>query len=250
MNGLEGIINDELLIYRGKDIFVKNGIVIHQPTLDEICDYGERAYWSMVYTLTSVGADMKFQLFDLGIDYTEISDFELFYSLISRSFDKSKTALLFGDLDLSGFQLLKNQETQELVMYEPDNGILIDEYTYLVIADVLRKMHGLKRNNQVPANKMTKQILIDDAREEYERNKNTEYHSQLKNLISTMINCEGFKYNHSEVWNMKISAFMDSVKRISKMKNADLLLQSGYSGFGINLKEIPSKQLDWLGELD
>ena len=49
---------------------------------------------------------------------------------------------------------------------------------------------------------------------------------------------------------MKINAFMDSVKRISKIKNAELLLQSGYSGFGINLKEIKDKkQLDWLGEL-
>lgn len=49
---------------------------------------------------------------------------------------------------------------------------------------------------------------------------------------------------------MKINAFMDSVKRIGKIKNAQLLLQSGYSGFGVNLKEIDNKQLDWLGELE
>ena len=42
---------------------------------------------------------------------------------------------------------------------------------------------------------------------------------------------------------------MDSVKRITKIKNSDLLLQSGYSGFGINLKNLDKKQLDWLGEL-
>ena len=65
-----------------------------------------------------------------------------------------------------------------------------------------------------------------------------------------MINIEGFKYNHTQVWDMKINAFMDSVKRIGKIKNADLLLQSGYSGFGVNLKEVSQKQLDWLGELD
>ena len=61
-----------------------------------------------------------------------------------------------------------------------------------------------------------------------------------------MINGPGFKYDHSQVWNMKINAFLDSIKRISKIKNADLLLQSGYSGFGINLKEIPDKQLNWM----
>lgn len=247
---MEELITDDLKIYRGKDIFIKNGITIHQPTLDEICDYGERNYWSMIYTLTSVGADMKFQLYDLGIDYTKIRDFELFYQLLFHSFNRSNTYILFGELDFSKFELMKHTQSKECVLYDREDDILIDEYTYLTITEILRKIHGLKRNSKLPANETTKQILIDDAREEYERNKNTEYHSQLKNLISTMVNCEGFKYSHSEVWNMKISAFMDSVRRISKIKNADLLLQSGYSGFGINLKEIPSKQLDWLGELD
>jgi hypothetical protein len=128
--------------------------------------------------------------------------------------------------------------------------IIIDRYTYQLITDFIRKMHGLKKNEQMPANESTKQILIDDAREEYELNKNKEQHSQLLNLISSMINCEGFKYNHDEVWSMKINAFMDSVRRISKIKNAELLLQSGYSGYGINLKDIDKKQIDWLGELD
>lgn len=241
---------DELMLYRGYDIRVSDQITIHQPTLDEICQYGEKQYWSMVYTLTSVGADMKFQLYDMGIDYSKISDYELFYSLLCRTFTQEKTSILFGDLDFSRFQLFQQKDSEAIVMYDEKNDTLIDEYTYSVIADILRKMHGLKRNNQMPANESTKQILIEDARDEYEQNKNKQYHSQLKNLVSTMINCEGFKYNHSEVWNMKINAFMDSVKRITKIKNADLLLHSGYSGFGVNLKEISNKQLDWLGELD
>ncbi len=241
---------DELLLYRGYDISVTDQITLHQPTLDEICQYGEQQYWSMIYTLTSVGADMKFQLYDIGIDYSKISDYELFYSLLCRNFTQEKTSILLGDLDFPMFQLFQQQDSEEIVMYDEKHDILLDENTYLTIADILRKMHGLKRNNQMPANESTKQILIEDARDEYDQNKNKPYHSQLKNLVSTMINCEGFKYNHSEVWNMKINAFMDSVKRISKIKNADLLLHSGYSGFGVNLKEISNKQLDWLGELD
>lgn len=247
---MEEIVNDELMIYRGKDFFIKEGIILHQPTLDEICDYGERQYWSMVYTLTSVGADMKVPLSDMGMDYTEISDFQLFYSLLCQSFTIEQTSILFGSLDFQKFQIYQKKDSEDIVMYDSENDILIDEYTYLVIADALRKMHGLKRNGELPANESTKQILIEDAREEFNRNKNREYHSQLKNMVSAMINSEGFKYNHAEVWNMKINAFMDSVRRISKIKNADLLLQSGYSGFGVNLKEISDKQLDWLGELD
>lgn len=247
---MEGTIMDELQIYRGHDYFIKEGIVLHQPSLGEIADYGERQYWSMIYTLTSVGADMKFQLYDMGIDYTVISDFQLFYSLLCRSFSREQTSILFGNLDFQKFRLYQKKDSEDIVMYDDASDIDIDEYTYLVMMDVLRGMHGLKRNDQLPANESTKQILIDDARDEYHRNQNKEYHSQLKNLVSAMINSEGFKYNHAEVWDMKINAFMDSVKRISKIKNADLLLQSGYSGFGVNLKEITKKQLDWLGELD
>ena len=248
-NNMEGIIIDELKLYRGEDFFVKDGIIIHQPTLNEICDYGEREYWSIIHTLTSVGADMKFQLYDIGIDYTKISDYELFY-MLCKGITKEQTSILFGDLDFSKFQLFKKKDADEVVMYDSESEIYIDEYTYFVIVNILRKIHGLKRNDQLPGNESTKQILIDDARDEYIMNKNKEYHSQLKNMISAMINCAGFQYNHSNVWEMKINAFIDSVKRMSKIKNADLLLQSGYSGFGIDLKKISDKQLDWLGELE
>ena len=247
---METIVNDELQIYRGKDFFVKKGILIHQPTLDEICEYGEQRYYSMVYSLTCVPADLCWQLDELGIDYTKLGDFELFYSLLCHNYSPEQTSILYVDLDFSKFEVCKNDENEEIILYNAENDICIDEYTYLLITDVLRKIHGLKRNCQLPANETTRRILIEDAKEYYLLHKTLEYHSQLKNLISAMVNCEGFKYNHSEVWSMKIHAFMDSVKRISKMKNADLLLQSGYSGFGINLRDIDNKQIDWLGELD
>ena len=73
---MEGFQNDEFQIYRGRDFHLKDGIVIHQPTLDEICQYGEQDYYSMVYTLTLVPADMKWQLYEMGADYTKINDFE------------------------------------------------------------------------------------------------------------------------------------------------------------------------------
>ena len=42
---------------------------------------------------------------------------------------------------------------------------------------------------------------------------------------------------------------MDAVQRIEKIKNANLLMQSGYSGFGIDLKKIDRESLNWMGEL-
>lgn len=52
---------DELKIYRGKDIKINDKIIITQPTLDQIEEFGERRYFSAIHTLVSVGADMKWQ---------------------------------------------------------------------------------------------------------------------------------------------------------------------------------------------
>ena len=205
----------------------------------------------MIYQLTATPQSMKVQLWDMGIDYTKITPYELFYLILYKLYSQEKTSIIFGNLDITKFYP-RQREDNSILLYQvvDDYPVVIDELTYFIITDYLRQVHSIPKDEKMPANETTKKILIEDDREEIEHNKNKKYHSQLKNLISAMTNSEGFKYNPFEVMDMKINAFMDSVKRIAKIKNADLLLQSGYSGFGVNLKEIPNKQLDWLGELE
>lgn len=247
------ITNDELKIYRGEDFIISKYIHIKQPSLDEICDYGEQDYYSMLYQLTATPQSMKVQLWDImNIDYTKINPYELFWKLIYKMYPQKKTAIIFGDLDLTKFEITQREDDHSVLLCQviDNEPVIIDEFTYNMIMDYLRQVHGIRKDEKIPANETTKMILIEDEREEYERNKNKEHHSYLKNLISTMINSEGFNYNHQNVWNVKINAFMDSVKRFSKIKNADLLLQSGYSGFGVNLKEVSENKLDYFGELE
>jgi DNA-dependent RNA polymerase auxiliary subunit epsilon len=250
------MINDELKIYRGEDYIVSKHIKLHQPTLNEICDYGEREYYNMINTLTSVGADLKWQLDEVGIDYTKVDDYWLFCNVLIKNFKQEQTKIIFGELDFHKFFTYPNDRDEVYLIQEildvnkKKDIVIFDRLTYIIVTDFIRKVHGLKKNEQIPANETTRRILIEDDKEEYLRNKDKEKKSYLLNLISSMINSEGFKYNHSEVWNMKIYSFMDSVKRINKIKNADLLLQSGYSGYGVDLKKIDNKQLEWTGELD
>lgn len=243
--------NDELLIYRGKDYHVSKYINIHQPTLDEISDFGEIEYFSMIKYFTFAPIDMSWQLYDSGVDFTEISDFKLFYDVLIYNLTLDKTKILFGDLDFSKFQLGEKKTNKEICLVQCVNSelVIIDEYTYTVISNYIRSMHNLKRNNRKPANEGTKLALIEDARELYMINKDNKYTSYLKNMISALTNCSEFKFNHNNVWDMKINAFMDSALRIQKIKNANLLLQSGYSGTGIDLKKINKKDIDWMGEL-
>lgn len=250
------IINefDELQIYGGNSYKINDNISIRQPTLGEIRDYGEKKYFNMVYTLCSVGADLKWQLDDIGIDYTQISDYKLFYSYLAKRYSKEETKILFGDiLNFSQMQIIHDGDIEDDIMIQLlDNGstIRIDRFIYASIVNILRKMHKFKRNDELPGNEATRQILIEDARDEYEENKNKRGKSYLLPLISTMVNSEGFKRNDITVFDMKVRAFMDSVARVGKIKNAELLLQSGYSGFGIDLKKIDKETLNYMGELD
>lgn len=245
---------DELQIYGGNSYKVNDDIFIRQPTLGEIRDYGEKKYFGMVHTLCSVGADLKWQLDDIGQDYTKVSDYELFCSILCRRYTKEDTQMLFGDvLDFSQMKIQYKDDIQDHILVQfvnTEKQITIDRFIYSSIVNILRKIHKMKRNDEMPGNELTRQALIEDAREEHEENKDKPIKSYLMPLISTMVNSEGFKRNDTTVFDMRMRAFMDSVARVNKIKNAELLLHSGYSGFGIDLKKIDKNALNYMGELD
>lgn len=129
--------------------------------------------------------------------------------------------------------------------------ISIDENDYYKIVSCLRSMHNLKRDDRIAGSNSCRMAFIEDAKMEYEARLNEPYKSNLLPMVSTLVNMEGFKRNDTTIWGMNIYAFMDSVKRISKIRNSTLLLQSGYSGFGIDLSKFKNKEeLDFMGELN
>lgn len=236
--------NDELQIYRGKDFIINEKIKIHQPTLGEICDWGEEKYFSFVHTLTATPTDMKYQLHLAGIDWNTLTDFELFL-LEYRAYPTDYTSILFGDLDFTSFEIMKCQDNDELTLYDRSHDIIIDRSVYEIITDYIRKSHNLTRNVEKAMNETTKNVLIEEARESIERQKNESYHSCLLPLISSLTNMPEFKYSWHNVWDMKINAFMDAVRQIPHIRHADLLLSSGYSGFGIDLKKVNKNDLNY-----
>ena len=155
---------DELQLFYRKDYVVNDLISIHHPTLDEICTYGEQKYFAMVSGLCATPSDYKVFLFDnLGIDYEEISEFDLFCSLCGR-FTKKETSILFGELDFSCFKLVLNQQNEQMILYDDKHNIVIDESLYRIITDYLRRIHNFEKRNDIAGNAHTKKYLIDKER--------------------------------------------------------------------------------------
>lgn len=271
---------DELKIYRGSDIPITEKIVVMQPTLDQIIEFGEKRYFQTVHCLTGVGADFKWQLWDyFQIDYTTIDDFELFKKLIWRSLSSKKyiykeltenreqyaeqlkniseeeladmlvnpLSLVLKDIDLADFEEYESDKCPETILYDKEHDITIDRFVYMRIVDAVRKIHGFKRNDQLPANDITKMFLIDDAREEALAAAQKEYKSVLQPLISALV-CKTGQLGNNSIWNTNIYMFFDAIKRINKIQDATLLLQGAYSGFA-SLKGVSKERLDWMSEI-
>lgn len=233
--------NDELKIYFGDDYVINDYVHIRQPTLYEISEYGEQKYFSLVYNLTATPTDLKYQLSLADIDWNTKTDYEVFL-MRYKMFTKDFTWILLGDLDLSSFEICINKENDETILYNAELDATVDRFIYELIVDYVRTSHNLKKNVERAMNRTTREVLLEEAKEQFEAAQKKPYHSVLKPLISTMTNMDGFGYNWSNVREMKINAFMDAVTSIMHIKNVNLLLQSGYSGFGIDLSKIGNKK--------
>ena len=271
---------DDLKIYRGSDIRITDKIIVTQPTIDQIIEFGEKRYFQTVYCLTGVGADFKWQLLDyFNIDYTTIDDFELFKLMIWKSLSSKKNiykelkenpeqyeehtnkmteedweellfnpiSLILKDIDFADFEEYKSDKNPETILYDKEHDITIDRFIYTRMIEAIRKIHGFKRNNEMPANEITKMDLIEDARDEAMAASQKEYKSVLKPLISALAVKTG-QLGSDSIWNTKVNMFFDSIKRINKIQDATLLLQGAYSGFA-SLKGVDKTRLDWAGDI-
>lgn len=237
---------DALKLYMGNPYVINDNIIISQPKIKDIVNYGEQSYYSMVSTLVAISSDMKSQLDSMGLDYEQVSDFEVFVMLV-QALPKERTEILLGNVDLSKMHLFKNPQNDEIVLIDKESGIVIDRFLYERIVTYIRKMHGLKKKVERAKNAITKKILIEEDRKKKEQNKNVPYQSFLLPLISSVKVRQGYTLDY--VNNMGIVELMSEIERLQIINNADALLHGLYGGM-IDSKGIDKKNLNWMRDLN
>lgn len=285
---------DDLQIYRGLDCVVNDYLTISQRTIDEVTKFGEKEYFSSMSTFCSTPTDMMLELEQSGVDFVKVEDWEFFTTFgIYKMFGKRIGDFVFNGFDFSKLVPFKDEEGKislvgypyyegenpdgtyfyvmpdayekdvdgELVLKicglpckSVDEQIVFTEDDYINATKFIRKAHKFKYNKIKPGNKAARKMEMKLAMRDRAKALARKDKSDLLDMISTMTNSEGFKYGWLDVWDMKIYAFLDAVSRVQKIKNAFLLLQSGYSGFGVDLSKFSStekeKSLNWMGSLD
>ena len=238
---------DELKLYFGDDVKIANGVILRAPTIGEIVEYGEAAYFSMAQTLCATPSSMKVQLADIKpnpLDWMKVKDFELFM-MLCQALPQSATKLLLGDLDLQSLRPYPFGEN-EVALSNEDHTVIINEVIYNILVTYLRKMHGFKKQVDKAGNSMTHKVLLDLARQDAKIAQNKPYKSFLLPLVSSLQGRQG--YTKDYIRNMGIYEFMNQITRVQIITQADAALGGCYSGM-CDTKKLDKTILDWMRDI-
>lgn len=254
-----------LQLYFGDPYQVSDKILVYQPTIGGILEYdkkfGESEFWSMLNVFIGNTTSYRLLLWDMGIDWNEISDFQLF-SLLIKTLKVENTEILFGDLDLSSFDAYMKQipnedesdneeesePKQEMILWNPELDIEINEDIYKNIALYIRTMFNIFPKVEKAKGKTTKKWIIEEDRMNLTNAKKEDATSTFLPLIESCCCHAGFKYKKNELREVGIYEFMRSVQRLQVYESTTALLKGMYSGF-IDTKGIDKEEFDFMRDI-
>ena len=230
------------LLYKS-EIPINDHISVRIPTLREIISKQDD-YYTLVNILTAMPIDMMVELDDLGIDFTEINDYDLFL-MFFKGLESLDMSLVLTGVDVSKFELAYNEDINMYVMIDRENDIVIDRLIHRDIAACIRKINQMKKDKRKPGNEEAKKYLIERARTKANRQKNKPQDSQLEQLIIAMVNTEQFKYDLDSVLDLTIFQFNECVRQIVKKTDYDNRMIGVFAGT-VDASKLKSEELNWL----
>lgn len=228
---------------------ITDQITLNIPTIGEILD-NEAMYFSIVSVMTATPYQYMVQLDDIGIDYTKITDYQLF-QIFFPIYAQNDVSIIFGDLNLKDIALYHDQKTNLDVLYSPLSDTTIDEFVYYQMARTMRQVNCIKYERKRPKGEHTKKYLLEKERRHLKnlerKRKNKEYeHSELEKLIVALVNNNHFKYDYESVRNLSIYNFYQSYKQIQHEINFNNVMRGVYAGTIDTTKLQDKSCLSWI----
>lgn len=223
---------------------VNDKISIRIPTVGEILE-DEARYNSIVSCVISTPYDFMVYLDDMGIDFEELTEYDLFL-LLFPSLQATDTGILFGDLDLSKFSPAINEENGQVVLLNLEDNIVIDRGVHDRICQAIRKINHLEKVIRRPGNSEAKKYMIERARIKLQRAaRRKKPSSELENLIVALVNTEEFKYGYEDVLDLTIYQFRASADQIIRKIHFNNTMIGVFAGT-VKAKELPQEDLTWI----
>lgn len=244
---------DSLKMFFGEDYIVADGVIISQPTVGDIVEYGEEKFYQMLNPFLINPTSFRVTLWQNNIDWTKITDYELFCQLILQLKPTPKdTHLIFGELDFSKFVPFKRQReiednlVEDVVLVNSDQKVIIDEEVYSRLSCYLRTMFNIFPKVEKAKGRTTKEWMIEEDILNSQNQKSSE--SNLLYMVSFCLNHPGFKYKKNELKDLGIVEFNDSVQRLLIYESTSSLMKGIYSGF-VDTSKIDQKEFNFMRKL-
>lgn len=214
------------------------------PTVGEILE-DEDKYYGIVSSLTASPFQYMVQLDDMGIDYTQITDYQLFMMLFPM-YAQSDLSLIFGDLDTSDFNVYINQDDDSQVIYSPSNNIVIDELVYNDLSDMMRKINLFEKVKSKPGNESARKYLLEKERKKQKRNAKKPRFPYLEKMVIALVNTSEFPYNYETCMDLSIYKFNQSLQQIQRKIAFDNTMVGVYAGTVDTSKMTDKDALSWI----
>lgn len=237
---------DRLKMYFGEPFELPNGMVILQPTIGDILNVGEAPFYGNLNIFVGNPTMYRLKLWEAGVDWNKISDFDLF-TLLIKTCEIEYTQLLFDGIDFRNFERVDLDENTAILMNEKDKLIITKEH-YELMAKYIRTMFNIFPKVEKAKGKTTKEWMIQEEKDKLLKSSNEDVASTLLPLISACVNHPGFKYKLQELKEVGIVQFMDSVQRIQVYETAIALNHGAYSGM-CDMSKVDKSLLNFMRDI-
>jgi hypothetical protein len=248
---------DRLKIFFGDPLVidedgVRGVVTVKAPTIGDILAIGESRFYSNLSILVGNTTQFRLMLWEAGIDWNTITDFQLFI-IMYKQLEPDVIGLLFDNIDFQNFEVYerpKEDGSMERYLYDKETDTEITELVYQYFHQYLQNVFNMKPERELTPDKMLKEAWIRkdqiELRQKQKKGENSSF--SFVPLISTYINHPGTKHSLKELREVGVAEFFDSLKRIQVYEHATAVLKGMYSGF-VNSKDIDPSAYDFAKDI-
>ena len=224
-------------VLRGEEYCVNQYISIRNPTVREVIDFGEDIFDIVLKLFTRKPYDIAVELWDRGIDYSTITDWDLFFDTVPNiapefsgiffeGFEFNRLAPCVNELN--GLNVLANVEN-------PD--IYIDEVIFRKMVTYLRFVYFISEKIEYDmGNEVGKQFLIKRMRRKQEKyakdvaRGKIRPQSRIHSMIMFCVNNPGCPYNYETIQDIPLVLLYETfhfLKHDNERNNLTLGIYAG-----------------------
>jgi len=267
----------EAFLFSGHDLALGNGVFVKHPTIESILDYshdehGLENYCSSINALICDPYDYMVMLDDMGIDYEEVDNFDVFCYLWNKCYqdydnnkelfdllkihpvDYIKKALRFflGKHNFGMSSMLfqtKDKPIKDKVLVDIDlihDGVcdyVINRNMFCKMSEFISEINGIDKSQQIHTKH--KKALIEYMRDEIKRNhdkhNDTDYSDYIGKIMEAVCFCGNGGITTFNINQVHIYQLITGFSKFIKKDNVDHLMNGQY-----DLSKISKKELNWI----